>query len=58
MPSYQPKIKYQKIIDRCSVCKRKRPLNELFIIGIDESNFSITQNACKHLVCKDCLKKD
>jgi hypothetical protein len=55
MPSYQPRIKTQKIIDKCRVCGQKTPLKDLIITGIDADNYAITMNACKNPICRKCL---
>jgi hypothetical protein len=55
MPSYQPKIKIGKYPDKCRKCKRKKPLKDLIITGIDESNYAITRNATNNPICRECL---
>jgi len=57
MPSYQPRIRFTKPVEICSKCKKKTPLVDLFIAGIDESNYAITQQACKNPICRDCLSR-
>lgn len=57
MPSYQPKIRNIKVPNKCSKCGVKNEEKDLFIIGIDESNYAITQTACRYPICRKCLGK-
>jgi hypothetical protein len=52
---YSPKIKYSKPVDKCSNCKKKTDLKDLMIVGIDENNWKITQNAAKSPICRKCI---
>ena len=57
MPSYQPRMRISKIIDKCRVCNQKTDLKDLLITGLDESNYSITKNACNNPICRNCFIK-
>jgi hypothetical protein len=57
MPTFQPKIRNIKSSDKCRECKQKTDPKDLIITGIDESNYSITKNACKNPICRKCLEK-